>query len=131
MVKGFDMASRYPRRHLKTVHDAPLYVASIYYHPDYADRYTVVFTGPEFAYTQNRRAHSLGLSYYCDSPQGVSMWGEVDAYWLACQSRHRIAWADLPEHVRRHVRARVEDAPCYVLRARRRAAAASASPALA
>ena len=125
------MASRYPRRHLKTVHDAPLYVASVYDHPDFADRYTVVFTGPEFAFTQDRRAHSLGLSYYCDSPQGVSMWGEVDTAWCREQSRHRIAWADLPEHVRRHVRARVEDAPCYALRARRSAAAASASLALA
>lgn len=125
------MASRYPRRHLKTVHDAPLYVASVYYHPNFADRYTVIFTGPEFAYTRDRRAHSLGLSYYCDSPQGVSMWGEVDMAWCREQSRHRIAWADLPEHVRRHIRARVEDAPCYDLRARRSAAAASASPALA
>ena len=122
------MANRYPRRHLRTVHDAPLYVASVYDHPDFADRYTVVFTGPEFAFTQDRRAHSLGLSYYCDSPQGVSMWGEVDMAWCREQSRHRIAWADLPEHVRRHVRARVEDAPCYTLRARRSAAAASASP---
>ena len=125
------MASRYPRRHLKTVHDAPLYVASVYDHPDFADRYTVVFTGPGFEYTRDRMAHSLGLSYYCDSPQGVSMWGEVDMAWCREQSRKRIPWADLPEHVRRHVRARVEDAPCYALRARRSAAAASASPTLA
>ena len=125
------MASLYPRRHLKTVADAPVYVASVYDHPNFADRYTIVFTGPGFEFTRDRHAHSLGLSYACDSPMGISMWGEVDMAWCSEQSRRRIPWAELPEHVRRHVRVRVEDAPCYALRARRRASQASASPALA
>jgi hypothetical protein len=105
------MSLKYPRRHLATVVGAPKYVASVYDSPDFRDRYTILLTGPGFEFTPYgvpRRAHFLGLSYDCTSPQGVSMYGEVDMRWCLEQRSTRIPWAALPEHVQRHIRARVE-----------------------
>jgi len=59
------------------------------------DRYTIIFKD---------RPDALGLSENCDSSQGFSQFGD------AVEGRHlgrQIAFADLPENVRLHIRERI------------------------
>ena len=46
----------------------------------------------------------LAMSGAPTHPQGVSMWGDIKAYQR--NTRQRIRWLDLPEHIRAHVIAR-------------------------
>jgi hypothetical protein len=82
-----------------------------------ADRYTVMFTGPDFLVRSGGTAYKdtwvphLDMSDAPSHPQGVSMWGEMPAYDTArlryVWGKQRIRWLDLPEHIRKHVVARV------------------------
>ena len=77
------------------------------------DRYRVLFCGDlletdgTFAGTY---VQGLGMSDAPTHPQGVSLWFELKAYEAAAyryrSSHQRVKWADLPEHIRRHVIAR-------------------------
>lgn len=80
------------------------------------DRYTVLFCGSllisdgTFAETY---VPYLSMSGAPSHPQGVSLLDEMRAYEAAdyryhCK-HHRIRWLDLPEHIRNHVMARVEE----------------------
>ena len=78
------------------------------------DRYTVIF-GKEFMNTSGREhwLATLDMSGAPTHPQGVSMWGEYKAHEIAnyrykC-GHDRVRWLDLPEHIREHVIARVEE----------------------
>ena len=74
-----------------------------------ADRYTValILDGAD-------NASYLGMSSDPTSPQGFSQWGEFAGVELTNYRyhyrRHRVRWLDLPDHIRKHVRARVEEA---------------------
>lgn len=128
------MARTYsPRRASKTrwLAGAPDYVLDVMDHPDSADRYTVLFTFP-LAYALDRAGIALpngqkgefgrtwiqylGMSDAPSHPQGISQWGEMAAYKAAnyryANKHRRIRWADLPEHIQKHVIARAtEDLP--------------------
>ncbi len=86
-----------------------------------ADRYTVFFC-KQFLFHVDKTGkivegsgeyHNTYVQYLHMSdapthPQGVSMWGELQAH-HAANSRNgndRIRWLDLPEHIRAHVIAR-------------------------
>lgn len=86
--------------------DAPEFVLDVFDDPRFADRYTVLFGGSLLSDTllKERKVFCLGMSDNPSHPQGVSMWGEVDASWRP--SHRRVRWNDLPEHVRKHVVAR-------------------------
>lgn len=91
---------------------APDYVLDCFDSKGPGERYTVMFKGeggPEFKDTW---IPFLGMSGAPTHPQGVSMWGELEAY-KAAQYRYRVKhqrvrWLDLPEHIRSHVIARYE-----------------------
>jgi hypothetical protein len=92
--------------------DAPDYILDVLDDKGSGDRYTVIFgkafmSGDTFA---NAWISYLGMSGAPSHPQGVSMWGEMEAYKMAQyrtrSSHHRIRWLDLPEHIRAHVIAR-------------------------
>lgn len=72
-----------------------------------ADRYTVLFGGSLWEENMGRKVPYLGMSDSPTSPQGVSMWGEVEASWRP--SHQRVRWLDLPEHIRQHVIARATE----------------------
>jgi hypothetical protein len=72
-----------------------------------ADRYTVLFGGSLWEESMGRKVPYLGMSDSPTSPQGVSMWGEVEASWRP--SHQRVRWLDLPEHIRQHVIARATE----------------------
>lgn len=97
--------------------NAPEYILDVFDNKGKtADRYTVMFTGSllisdgTFA---NTHVQYLAMSGAPSHPQGVSMWGELTAYEAArfrYRSKHqRIKWDDLPEHIRKHVIARVKE----------------------
>lgn len=81
-----------------------------------ADRYDVLFTGPDFLLRDGSTEYKdtyvpyLSMSDAPSHPQGVSMWGEMTAYDAARYrfrvGHRRIRWLDLPEHIRKHVVAR-------------------------
>ena len=89
---------------------APDYVLDCFDSKNDGERYTVMFTsegGPEF---KDSWVPFLGMSGAPTHPQGMSMWGELEAY-EAAQYRYRVKhqrvrWLDLPEHIRAHVIAR-------------------------
>lgn len=119
-----------PRRASKRWLDgAPAYVLDVLDNKGAsADRYTVLFAFP-LSYALDREGNFLPagqrgefrftwIQYLAMSgapthPQGVSIWGEMEAYQAAAYryrcKHHRIRWADLPEHVRAHVIARAEE----------------------
>jgi hypothetical protein len=68
-----------------------------------ADRYTVLFGGSllEPLLLKERKVHFLAMSDAPTHPQGVSMWGEIDAFRRL--PHERVRWLDLPEHIRAHV----------------------------
>ena len=68
-----------------------------------ADRYTVLTSWPEGRPGQYL---ALGLDDQPAHPQGFSQWG---AAVIGPHLGRRIHWADLPEPVRRHVAARMEE----------------------
>lgn len=102
--------------------DAPDYVLDVFYHPRFADCYTVLLCGSEIYKADQYAPHSrtntiipyLSMSANPAHPQGVSMYGEFKA-WQAIDyryhnaRRHRVSWLSLPQNVRDHVRARVEE----------------------
>lgn len=71
-----------------------------------ADRYTILFGGSllEPQLLKDRKVQYLGLSAYPSHPQGISMWGEIEASFRP--AHQRIRWLDLPENVRKHIAAR-------------------------
>lgn len=107
-----------PRRaNARWMEGAPEYVLSVHDNKGAtADRYTVYFGGslayepmPDYPGYEgtgpgNTAIPYLGMSDAPTSPQGVSMWGDVKAYQR--NTRQRIRWLDLPEHIRAHVIAR-------------------------
>lgn len=81
---------------------APEYVRSCFDNKGRtADRYTVTFCGSLWEPSMGRKVPCLGMSGAPTHPQGISMWGEADAYWGP--SHEKIRWLDLPEDIRRHV----------------------------
>lgn len=96
---------------------APEYVLDVLDSKGPGERYTVLFAGSLLireSAAGNRRGRVivpfLGMSDAPSHPQGVSMWGEMDArdaaaYRYRC-GKERIRWLDLPEHIRAHVIAR-------------------------
>jgi len=83
--------------------DAPEYVLSVHDHPKFADRYTIYFVPEPKDYTSLADCSILylGCGDTPTSPNGISMWGEVEAWQR--QTDHRIKWLDLPEKIRKHV----------------------------
>lgn len=70
-----------------------------------ADRYVIVF---HEKHPRETSKYNLGLilSNNPDSPQGISLWGEVE------EGRHlgeKIIWKSLPEHVQDHIIERIEE----------------------
>jgi hypothetical protein len=93
---------------------APGYILDCFDDGGPGDRYTVVF-GADFM-PKRGAYHDSWVSYLCMSgapthPQGVSIWGEMPAWYMAAyrrrrSSRKRVAWQSLPENIRAHVIAR-------------------------
>lgn len=109
-----------PRRASKRwLEGAPDYVLDVIDHPQFTDRYTVMFTGPLLLrLNDSREFHHCRVQYLAMSdapthPQGFSMWGEMPAYQAQdyrYRNKHRrIRWADLPEHIQAHVVARATE----------------------
>ena len=96
-----------PRRAGKRwMEDAPEYILDVFRFPH---TWIVLLGGtmldPELL--KMRKVHCLELNECPTSPNmGVSLWGECQAWFRP--SWRRIKWLDLPEEVRRHIRARVE-----------------------
>ena len=105
-----------PRRAGKRwLKDAPDYVLDCFDNRGKTtDRYTVIF-GKQFMNNLHGqcRLQLLDMSDAPTHPQGVSMWGEYTAYEIAAyryrEGHHRVAWLDLPEHIRQHVIARATE----------------------
>jgi hypothetical protein len=108
-----------PRRaNLKRwLQEAPPYILDVFDNKGKtADRYTVMFTGPDLLIRSNGTAYAntwvpyLGMSEAPSHPQGISMWGEMSAYDMDSyryrDGKQRIRWLDLPEHIRKHAVAR-------------------------
>lgn len=90
---------------------APEYVLACYDNGGRTcDRYTVIIGGSLYRddLADQRKAECLCLSAHPGHPQGVSMWGEVWCGERTCLGRH-VAWQALPENVREHVVARVNE----------------------
>lgn len=103
-----------PRRASKRWLDgAPAFVLDCFDDKGAGDRYTVFF-GTEFMSQRGSYAESwvayLGMDGSPTHPQGISMWGEMEAYQAAqyryARKHRRVKWSDLPENIRRHVVAR-------------------------
>ena len=74
------------------------------------DRYTIFpyFSFPDL--TDAARGAALALSLHPDNRSGVSQWVDVSARAVRNHTvdlGRRIAWADLPEEVRTHIRTRL------------------------
>ena len=98
--------------------DAPDYILDVVDSKNCGERYTVIFT--KAMSSQSGAYHEtwisfLGMSDAPTHPQGVSIWGEMEAWKMAAYRRRvhrqRIRWLDLPEHVRAHVIARATYEP--------------------
>jgi hypothetical protein len=95
---------------------APPYILDVFDSKNSGERYTVVFTKAMSSQTgtfADTWVSFLGMSDGPSHPQGVSMWGEMEAYKMVryrehARRRQRVRWLDLPEHIRRHVIARAE-----------------------
>lgn len=97
--------------------DAPNWVLDVFDNRGQScDRYSVLLCD-EFMVTNGTFAGTfipyLTLSEAPGSPQGVSIWGELKTHEAAdyrYRSKHfRCRWLDLPENIRKHVTARVEE----------------------
>lgn len=110
------MAKQYtPRRanRQRWLKEAPDYILDVFDDKKSGDRYTVFFTTAMSpfvgSYAETVIAY-LGMSGAPSHPQGVSMWGELDAHQAAGyryeKGHQRIRWLDLPENIRAHVIAR-------------------------
>ena len=108
-----------PRRAgARWLQDAPDYVLDVLDDGKSIDRYTVFFGGALLIHDGEPSPGSTRVPYLAMSgnpthPQGFSQWGELRAYEAAGyryrHGRHRIRWLDLPENIRAHVKARVEN----------------------
>jgi hypothetical protein len=92
---------------------APDYILDCFDHPEYGDRYTIMFSGKLLIRSESDvYVPYLGVSDDPWNPQGVSMWGELKAHEAAAyryrNARRRTRWLDLPERIRNHVQRRVE-----------------------
>lgn len=97
----------HPRRASKRrLEGAPPYVLSVYdAGPKHNDRYTVFFGWPIWQESMERSVPFLGFNECPTSPNtGVSMWGELERF--GGGPGKPISWADLPEHLQKHVIAR-------------------------
>lgn len=122
------MAGYRPRRFSHRWNEgAPAYVLDVLDNKGAsADRYTVLIAGKFLYHVKRDGSTAVGpdqlsntyVSYLAMSgapthPQGVSMWGELEAHQAASYryrcKHHRIKWLDLPEHIRAHVIARCAD----------------------
>jgi hypothetical protein len=121
------MAVYRPRRAgSRWLEGAPAYIFDVFDDKGVGDRYTVFF-GADFIYHvakdgkigqgsdqyANTYLAYLGMSGAPSHPQGISQWGELEAYQTAMyryrNKNRRIRWLDLPEHIRNHVIARATD----------------------
>jgi hypothetical protein len=101
---------RAPARFLQ---GTPGCIADVFDEPGTCDRYTVFMHGV-CEYRGDLRVAYLGLSDNPSHPQGVSLWGEMSlhdfrSFRYTRARKHRVAWADLPEAVRKHIEARVAE----------------------
>lgn len=100
---------------------APDYVLDVFDDRKSGDRYTVFLTGQFLVQVNLSRPRSygntyvpyLGMSGAPTHPQGVSQWGELDAFQASDYRRRngkkRVHWLDLPESVRTHVMDRCKE----------------------
>jgi hypothetical protein len=112
-----------PRRaNRRWLEGAPEYVLDVFDNKGQScDRYTVMFCGSELISNGTRRGtfiSYLAMSGAPSHPQGVSLTGELAPHKAGAyryrSSRHRIRWLDLPEHIREHVKARINNANEFV-----------------
>lgn len=98
-----------PRRATKRwLEGAPEYILDCFEDPRIGD-YWVLFGGSllDPHLLKDRKVHILALNNLPDHPcYGVSMWGEVEAWYRP--AHHRRRWLDLPENVREHIMMRAE-----------------------
>lgn len=66
------------------------------------DRYSIIF--PEMK--DGNKVCGLGLSYYCNSPQGYSEWFTCD---ISVKLGKNIEFSELPEHIQKHVMYRIKE----------------------
>ncbi len=105
-----------PRRATKrwTNEDCPAGVLAMFDNPNFSDRYTVFYARPVRvgAYAETIIGYRA-MSENPAHPQGVGIWGEMDAYQVAMFRRENhgrsIRWSDLPEAVKALVRADCKD----------------------
>lgn len=95
----------------KWLEGAPEYVLDVFDHPKFVDRYSVLFGGSllDPALLADRRVYMLCMSG--DPEYGYSQWSSCPATWRP--SKHRIKWADLPQHIKDHVEMRVKQ--CHTI----------------
>jgi hypothetical protein len=106
---------RLPKRaRARWLENAPAFICDCFDSRNEGERYTVFFTGKEWAAGREGWVAFLGMSDGPEHPQGVSLMGEMQL-WEFSQyrqryARERVRWLDLPAHIREHVIARDEQA---------------------
>ena len=78
-------------------------IAKIYFHPDFADCYTVYVDIEE--QLKPGFFECLTLSRYPEHPQGVSMWGSGQ---LGPHNGQEMKLEELPEHIQKHITRRIQ-----------------------
>lgn len=91
---------------------APPCILDCFDHPHVADRYTIIFGGPEW--TEGDCTYSGARLHYLGCGPGFSQWGEFSVLeariWRYRQQHRRIRWRDIPKETRRHIVARAAEA---------------------
>ena len=87
--------------------DCPDGVLAIYDHPDFADRYTVIYR-EVLTYGRREIMNYVSMSENPFHPQGVGMHGEFDAWqcrnYRAANGHRKCKWSALPERCKQLVR---------------------------
>lgn len=104
------MADYCPRRaSARWMEEAPEYVLSVHDNGGRSfDRYSIFFGAPLWESSMGRKVPGLFLSEIPNSPQGFSIWGEVESHDREASGK-KIRWLDLPENVRKHVISRANE----------------------
>lgn len=92
--------------------DAPDYILDCFDDRSFGERYTVMFVPEPGQTRRDTFVQGLGMDDSPTHPQGISMWFELPTHGASGyryrNGHRRVRWLDLPEHIRKHVRARYE-----------------------
>ena len=100
------MAYRPRRASARWLAGAPEWVLSCHDNPKFWDRYTVFLGGSLWSPELGRDVEYLSMSDSPTHPQGFSQMGQCRSADRDASGR-KVAWLDLPEHIRAHAIARM------------------------